>query len=112
MLSTSKEIVDGGVVLIELPLERLQDSVSRFIVPSASFSDIQALMAQIELRQRALRDIEVIRCRLRVWDDRTVIRMPRRRKGTSARQASFLRLRAESCSRGRLDLIPQVRFDV
>lgn len=93
MHSTGKEIADGGVVLIELPLDRLQDSVSRFIVPSATFPDIQALMAQIELRRRALRDIEVIRSRLRVWDDRTVLRMPRRRKRGPARQASFLRLR-------------------
>jgi hypothetical protein len=44
---------------------RLQDSVSRFVVPSAAMRDVRALKAQIELRRRALRDIEVIRCRLR-----------------------------------------------
>lgn len=79
--------------MIEYPLERLQDSISRFIVPSAAFSDVQALKAQIELRRRVLRDIEVIRRRLRLWDDRTPIGMPRRRKGALARQTSFLRLR-------------------
>ncbi len=53
-------------ILIEYPLGRLQDRSAGFIVPSAALSDIQALKAQIELRRRALRDIEVIRSRLRL----------------------------------------------
>lgn len=84
--------------MIEYPLERLQDSISRFIVPAAALSDIQALRAQIELRRRALRDIEIIRYRLRLWEgDRTAIGLPRRRKGGPTHQASLSRLR-----RGRL----------
>lgn len=50
---------------VESSLSRLQESVRRFVVPSAALSDVTALKAQIELRQRALTDIEVIRCRLR-----------------------------------------------
>ncbi len=50
---------------IEFPLCRLQENVSRFVIPSAAFGDVGALKAQIELRQRALTDIEIIRCRLR-----------------------------------------------
>ena len=51
--------------LIGSSLCRLQDSVSRFVVPSASLRNVRALKAQIEFRRRALRDIEVIRSRLR-----------------------------------------------
>jgi hypothetical protein len=51
--------------LVESSLCRLQDSVSRLVVPSAALRDVRTLKAQIELRRRALRDIEVIRCRLR-----------------------------------------------
>lgn len=40
--------------MIEYPLERLKDSIGRFIVPSAALLDIQALRAQIELRRLAL----------------------------------------------------------
>lgn len=50
---------------IESPLCRLQNNVSRFVIPSAALRDIRTLKVQIELRRRALRDIEVIRCRLR-----------------------------------------------
>jgi hypothetical protein len=51
--------------LIESSLCRLQVSVGGFVVPSAAMRDVHALKAQIELRRRALRDIEIIRCRLR-----------------------------------------------
>ena len=51
--------------LVESSLYRLQDSVNRFVVPSAALRDVRALKAQIELRGRALREIEVICCRLR-----------------------------------------------
>ena len=49
---------------IELPLCHLHETVSRFVIPSAALRDIRTLQAQIELRRLALRDIEVIRCRL------------------------------------------------
>lgn len=67
--------------------------MSRLIVPSTALLDIQALGAQIELRRRALRDIEVIRSRLRLWGGYTAIGLPRRRKDRPARQASLSRLR-------------------
>jgi hypothetical protein len=55
--------------LIESPLcrlqSRLQSNVSRFVLPSAAMRNVHALKAQIELRRRALKDIEAIRCRLR-----------------------------------------------
>ena len=51
--------------LIESSLCRLHENVSRLVVPSAALWDVTALKAQIELRQRALTDIEIIRCRLR-----------------------------------------------
>jgi hypothetical protein len=50
---------------IESSLSRLQENVRRFVIPSAAFHDVPALKAQIELRQMALTDIEIIRCRLR-----------------------------------------------
>ena len=50
---------------IESSLCRLQDCFSGFVVPSAALQDAGALKAQIELRRQALKDIELIRCRLR-----------------------------------------------
>jgi len=50
---------------VESSLCRLHDNVSLFIVPGAALWDVSALKAQIELRQRVLKEIEVIRCRLR-----------------------------------------------
>ena len=50
---------------VESSLCRLQDSVDRFVVPSAALRDVRTLKAQIELRGRALREIEVICFRLR-----------------------------------------------
>jgi len=50
---------------IESSLCRLQKYVSRFVVPSAALWDVPSLKAQIELRQRALTDIEIIRRQLR-----------------------------------------------
>jgi len=44
---------------------RLQSNVSRFVVPSAAMRNVHTLKAQIELRRRALKDIEAIRRRLR-----------------------------------------------
>jgi hypothetical protein len=63
---------------------RLQDSVNRFLVPSAALRDVGTLKAQIELRRRALRDIEVIRCRLRPFmrcDSKRLGRRLRNRRG-------------------------------
>jgi hypothetical protein len=51
--------------LIESSLCRLQSNVSLFVLPSAAMRNVHALKAQIELRRRALKDIEAIRCRLR-----------------------------------------------
>jgi hypothetical protein len=51
--------------LIESSLCRLRENVGRFVVPSTALRDAPALKAQIELRQRALTDIEIIRWRLR-----------------------------------------------
>jgi hypothetical protein len=52
-------------VLIEFPLRRLQDTIARFEAPSLAFRDMAALKLQIELRRCALRDLEIIRFRLR-----------------------------------------------
>lgn len=51
--------------LVETSLSRLHLCVDRFVVLSEVMRDVRALQAQIELRRRALRDIEVISCRLR-----------------------------------------------
>jgi hypothetical protein len=50
---------------IESSLCRLKENVSRFVVPSTALWDVPVLKAQIELRQRALTDMELIRWRLR-----------------------------------------------
>ena len=47
--------------IVDYPLSRLESSIRRFIVPSAALTDVQALKEQIELRRRALSDIEAIR---------------------------------------------------
>jgi hypothetical protein len=88
---------------IELPLCHLHETVSRFVVPSAALRDIRALQAQIELRRLALRDIEVIRCRLRPLMRRRskrVIPSLRKRHGRRLRQAPAFRARGlrESCA--------------
>jgi hypothetical protein len=79
--------------LVGSPLCRLQDSVNRFVVPSAALRDIRLLEAQIELRRRALRDIEVIRCRLRPFlrckTKRLRRRLRNRRAGRSSLANSF-----------------------
>jgi hypothetical protein len=50
---------------VAFPLYRLRKTVGRFVAPSDLLCDVSALKAQIELRQFALEDIEVIRRRLR-----------------------------------------------
>jgi hypothetical protein len=50
---------------IESSLCRLHENVRCFLAPSAAFCDLPTLRAQIELRQRALTDIAIIRYRLR-----------------------------------------------
>jgi hypothetical protein len=49
---------------VEASLRRLQNSFSDFVAPATPFRDVDAIKAQIELRRRALRDIELIRIRL------------------------------------------------
>jgi hypothetical protein len=72
---------------------RLQDCINRFVVPSAALRDVRALKAQIELRRRALRDIEVIRCRLQPFmrseNKRRRRRLRNRRRGRSSLADSF-----------------------
>ncbi len=46
-------------------LSRLHEVIGRLESPSTETWGVSAIKAQIELRQRALRDIEVIRSRLR-----------------------------------------------
>jgi hypothetical protein len=68
---------------IESPLCRLRETVSCFVVPSA-LCDVRALRAQIRLRQLALDDIEVIRCRLRPFvrcENKQLHRRLRSRRG-------------------------------
>jgi hypothetical protein len=74
---------------IEFPLWRLRDAVGRFIIPSAALYDVRALKAQIELRQLALEDIEVIRCRLRPFMG---CEGKRRRRNLQSRRVSRSRL--------------------
>jgi len=68
------------MVRIEAPLRRLKDRVNRLVVPSAALRDVRTLEAQVELRRQALRDIEVIRCRLRPFmcrKSKSLTRRPR-----------------------------------
>jgi hypothetical protein len=68
-------------MLIEYALGRLENSISQLILPSAASSDVQALKVQIELRRRALRDIEIIQARLRLSKGGGTKSVSRRRKG-------------------------------
>jgi len=68
---------------IESSLYRLKENVRRFVVPSTALRDVPVLKAQIELRQRALTDIEIIRWRLRPFMH---CEGPRRRKSSSERR--------------------------
>lgn len=79
--------------MIEYPLERLQHSIGRFIVPSATLLDILPLRPQIELRWLAFMNIEVIGSRLRLWDGGTATRLSDRWRGGPACQESLSRLR-------------------
>lgn len=79
--------------MVEHPLERLQNSICRFIAPSAVMVDIQALSTQIELRRRALKDIEIIRCRLRLPQGCAITGLPRRKRGCLARRPHSAKVR-------------------
>jgi hypothetical protein len=83
---------------IESSLCRLQQSVSGFVGPAAELSDVCAIKVQIELRQRALRDIEVIRWRLRPFmradGKRLHRRLQGRRGGRSSAGGTFTAARA------------------
>jgi hypothetical protein len=52
------------ITIVETSLRRLQGSLKGFVAPSTPLRDVDELRAQIELRRRALRDIEIIRNRL------------------------------------------------
>jgi len=71
---------------VEASLCRLQDSVNRFVVPSAAVRDVRTLKDQIELRGRALKDIEVIYCRLRPFMRN---RLPHRLRNRRERRSGF-----------------------
>lgn len=79
--------------IVDYPLRRIESSISRFIVPSAALTDVWALREQIELRRRALSDIEAIRVQLQLTEGRIKLRtirsFPRRRKGRLA--AAYIR---------------------
>lgn len=82
---------------IEVSLRRLYENASHFIVPSAALQDVPTLKAQIELRRRVLRDIEVVRCRLRPYrkshkrrGGRSRISHPRRRYSRSTNQPAVV----------------------
>ena len=88
---------------IESSLCRLQSSIDRFVVPSAVSCDIGVLKAQIEFRRRALREIEVIRARLRPFmrcENKRFHRRHRNRHGNRLRIAGSLRARRGVGSRG------------
>jgi hypothetical protein len=85
--------------MVQYPLGRLQNSVSRFIVPSAAPWDVQTLKAQIELRRHALTDIEIIRTRLRLSKDcavKSVQRRKRRGRTGQSHATKVLRSRANA----------------
>jgi len=73
-------------MLIEYALGRLRISVGRFVVPSPELSDVQALKNQIELRRRALRDLEIIHAHLWFSKGGGMKGLPRRRKRGGTRQ--------------------------
>jgi len=50
---------------IKTSLSRLQAATSQFVRPNSDLSDISVVKSQIELRRRALKEIEVIRSLLR-----------------------------------------------
>jgi hypothetical protein len=68
---------------IESSLCRLKENVSRFVVPSTALWDLPVLKAQIELRQKALIDMEIIRRRLHCEDPRRSRTSSERRRARS-----------------------------
>ncbi len=74
--------------LIGSSLTRLRSVIGDFAAPSSSAYDLRTLEMQIDLRQRALTEIEIIRCRLRpfvrVRDSRRRPRFQARRRGLPA----------------------------
>jgi hypothetical protein len=81
------------MVLVEHPLGRLQGSMGQFIVPSAAARDVRVLRAQIELRRHALKDIEIIRSRLRLSLGCGLKRAQRRKTRSGSRSRSTKSLR-------------------
>lgn len=53
---------------IDILLGRVRARIGQFIQLPADLSDIGVLKAQIELRQRVLEEIDLIRCRLKASD--------------------------------------------
>jgi hypothetical protein len=80
--------------IMDITLSRLQTCMGRLTMPSARCRDIELLEGQIELRRLALRDIAVIRSRLRSCRGGTSQKVRRptvRRRGRSRLGFSLVR---------------------
>jgi hypothetical protein len=53
---------------IEILLDRVRAAIGQLVRSPSDLSDIDVLKSQIELRQRVLREIEAIHCRLKPLD--------------------------------------------
>jgi hypothetical protein len=88
---------------VETSLRRLQNNFGSFLATSNSLQDINALKAQIELRQRALQDIALIRNRLATFlrsEKKLTRRRLRARRAGRSRLAGTFRLGHLRCRLG------------
>jgi hypothetical protein len=53
---------------IDVLLDRVRATIGQFVQLPADLSDVGVLKSQIELRQRALKEMGTIRCRLKASD--------------------------------------------
>jgi hypothetical protein len=53
---------------IEILLDRVRAAIGQFVQLSEDLSDIGVLKSQIEMRQRVLKEIDIIRRRLKAFD--------------------------------------------
>jgi hypothetical protein len=71
---------------IDILLDRVRATIGQFVHLPADLSDIGVLKSQIEMRQRALKEIDTIRRRLKAFDLlRGQAPQPRLPKSASAR---------------------------
>lgn len=85
---------------VEVALSDLGAVIDCFIAPTCELRDIATLKAQIELRRLALRDIQLIRSRLRPW-------VGRRIKGLIPRPSATNRRRQQLASTSRKRDLPR-----